>query len=56
MTFDVLLTYVNVSFDGWLSKTLDTFVTKTFGGEKGCNVTIVVMSFALATFSSSYAR
>ena len=27
MGFHVLLTYVNVSFEGWLLKTVDTFVT-----------------------------
>ena len=27
MEFDVLLTYANVSFEGWLSKTVETFVS-----------------------------
>ena len=48
MGFDVLFTYANVSFEGWLSITVDTFVTleeKNFGGEKRFDDTIAVMSF-----------
>ena len=56
MGFDVLLTYGNVSFEGWLLKIVDTFVTKTFVSEKGFEVTPALMSFLLATFTSFYAR